>query len=431
MQTDTLRILCVSPVFPPVADPESFCGGKMVLALQKAGVDVVVLRNPVSMTPQTDPSPCWKALADTSFEINLRRTWNKPWALLLGGRYRSLIKGRPIRAYVQQALRLHRQKPFHLVYSRSLPMMAQIYGYWCARALGVPWVPNVNDPWDLHLCPDVNLKPPSWVHGVISKYWLHKGLASANLVTYPSARLRDFHVRLSGVEHRSAVVPHVGWSSDASPQRPPYLHLVHTGRLTDCVSNRGSSSLLLGLHQFLSCHPEARGGVHMTLVGPVDPASKESVVGLHLQDAVTWKGRVSYEESLHCIREASVCILVEGRLQEGIYLPSKVADYAVAGKPILALSPATGVIADMLPCQGLVRVDPQDVAAIAEGIGHFYRLHRSGRLPSEGLPAEFMSQFSPAEVADTFLRAVHEAIPALPFVPAARADRGRTVESAA
>jgi len=310
-------------------------------------------------------------------------------------------------------------------------MQAQIIGSWCARILGVPWVANVNDPWDLHMCPEVGLKPPSWLRGVVAKYWLRKGLASATLVTYPSARLRDFHVRLSGVQHNSAIVRHVGWAAGTVPEPQSCLHLVHTGRLTNSVSNRGCSALLSGLHQFLSCHPEARGDVRMTLVGPEDPASKEAVIGLHLQDAVTWKGQVSYEESLRCIREASVCILVEGRLKEGIYLPSKVADYAAAGKPILALSPATGVIADMRPCRGLVRVDPQDVPAIGEGIGHFYRLHKSGRLPSEGLPGEFTSQFTPAGVADTFLRAVHDAIPALPDIRDIYAPQGHTIENAA
>ncbi len=168
----------------------------------------------------------------------------------------------------------------------------------------------------------------------------------------------------------------------------------------------------------------------MTLVGPNDAKSAELVVGLHLQDAVRWKGPVSYEESLGCINDASVCILVEGRSKEGIYLPSKVADYAAAGKVILALSPAVGVIADMLPCRGLVRVDPHDVPAIGEAIGHFYQLYKSGGLQSERLTDEFISQFTPARVADTFLHAVHDAIPALPYTRDSYAGRDRTIESA-
>ena len=169
----------------------------------------------------------------------------------------------------------------------------------------------------------------------------------------------------------------------------------------------------------------------MTLVGPEDPASQESVVGLHLQDTVTWKGRVSYEESLRCISEASVCILAEGSLKEGIYLPSKVADYAVAGNAILALSPTPGVVADMLPCRGLVRVNPHDVPAIGDAIGHFYQLYKSGGLQRERLTDEFINQFTPARVADTFLRAVRGVIPALPDGQNAYADQGRTMESAA
>jgi hypothetical protein len=199
MHAGALRILCISPFFPPLVNPEAFCGGKMVLALQEAGVDVVVLRDRPLLTSRIDPSSCWKPLTDPNYQVDILPTWNKPWALLLGGRYLSLKMGRPVRAYVHRALRLHREKPFHLVYSRSLPMYAHIIGYWCSRALRLPWVASVNDPWDLHMFPDVAQDPPSWTGGVVSKYWLQKGLASAILVTYPSARCRIRHVRLSGV----------------------------------------------------------------------------------------------------------------------------------------------------------------------------------------------------------------------------------------
>ncbi len=444
MHADPLRILCISPVFPPVANPEAFCGGKMVLALQEAGVEVVALRDRPSFASPIDPSPCWNRLARPDGEIDGSPTWNKPWAGFLGGRYASVRNGRLIRAYIQRALRLHREKPFHLVYSRSLPMYAHIIGYWCSRALGLPWAASVNDPWDLHMFPEVAPKPPPWLHGVVAGYWLRKGLASASLVTYPSARLRDFHLRLSGVPHSSAIVPHVGWThGNSQPSQPgpgsPMqhsalggpLHLVHAGRLTDTLSNRGCSCLLQGFHQFLACHPEARADVRMTLVGPSDAASRDLTVGLHLQDRITWTGQVSYEESLRYIREAAVCILVEGSLQEGIYLPSKVADYAVAGKAILALSPAVGVVADMLPCPGLVRVDPHDVPGIGAAIGHFYRLHKNGELQRERPPAEFIAQFTPARVVDTFLRALHDVIPALPHVQNTHVGQGATMESAA
>jgi glycosyltransferase involved in cell wall biosynthesis len=431
MPAGPLRILCISPLFPPLANSEAFCGGKMVLALQKAGVDVVVLRDRPSVTSRLDPSSCWNSLADPNCQIDDSATWNKLWAFLLGGRYLSVNRGRLIRAYLRRALRSHREKPFDLVYSRSLPMYAHIIGYWCSKALGVPWVANMNDPWDVHMAPDAALNPPSWAHGVVSKYWLHKTLASASLTTYPSARLRDFHTRLSRRKHENAIIRHVGWTRRTPRKPPPCFHLVHAGKLMEVLSNRESSSLLRGFQHFLGRHPEARADARMILVGPDDPGSKALVVGLGLQDVVLWKGHVSYEESLRCIDDASVCGLVEGNIQEGIYLPSKVADYAAAGKAILALSPSVGVIADMLPCPGLVRVDPQDVPAIGEAIGHFYRLHKNGRLESECPIDEFISQFTPARVVDTFLRAVHDAIPALRRMRDSCAGQGPTEESAA
>jgi hypothetical protein len=100
-------------------------------------------------------------------------------------------------------------------------------------------------------------------------------------------------------------------------------------------------------------------------------------------------------------------------MREGIYLASKVTDYAAAGRPILALSPARGVIADMLPCRGIVRVDLDKVDAIAQAIGHFHQLYKAGKIQDERLTDEFVSQFKPAQVAARFFHCVSDAIPEL------------------
>ena len=55
---------------------------------------------------------------------------------------------------VRQAIRLHQDSAFDVVYSRSPPMFGHIAGYWCAKELNLPWIANLNDPfWDFHQIP--------------------------------------------------------------------------------------------------------------------------------------------------------------------------------------------------------------------------------------------------------------------------------------
>jgi len=258
MQTGTLRILCISPHFPPMADPEGFCGAKMIMALAELGCDVTVLRMDLSLQPQkaVDESPLWRAAVETSLGVRPRQGVTRARSILSALRYQTESHSRWVDAVVREALSQHRAKPFDLVYSRSLPMVAHIAGYWCAKALHRPWVAGVNDPWDAHLFPGADPRCCSRIHAAMSRYWLRTTVTSATLVAYPSDRLRDFHVRLAGRPHRSVIVPHIGYACDSVPQSEPFFHLLHAG-LIGRAHRRSATGLLKGLKQFLLRTPGA------------------------------------------------------------------------------------------------------------------------------------------------------------------------------
>ena len=83
-------------------------------------------------------------------------------ALAAALRYQTIASARWVAAAVEAAERLHRVRPFDLVYSRSLPKEAHICGYWTARRLRLPWLANLNDPWDFHVTvPEVRRTAPA------------------------------------------------------------------------------------------------------------------------------------------------------------------------------------------------------------------------------------------------------------------------------
>jgi hypothetical protein len=53
-------------------------------------------------------------------------------------------------------------------------------------------------------------------------------------------------------------------------------------------------------------------------------------------------------ETLNMLAASDANVIVEAPCSEGIFLPTKVADYAYAGRPMLAASPIPGTLHDIL-----------------------------------------------------------------------------------
>ncbi len=382
------RVLCLSPFFAPLANAEAFCGSKVALHLLEAGVDLTVLDVDYTGHPKfsVDPSTLWKPLERITTSIPPHGGRPKFFSIPLGIRYGTPEWSRWIRAAVATARRLHRERPFDLIYSRSLPNVAHIAAYWVARAIGRPWVANFNDPWDLegaHLLPQDRENRKRTLALRISESWMRRVMRTANILTFPCARLRDYHLRLARPRGECVVVPHIGFHTRGEKSSGQF-HLVHAGNLEAGESSRRNTTtgLLKAFRSFLDRCPEAHKSSRLLLVGPEDRATLALAQELGLSPHVSCTGRLSYFESLQRIASATVCLLVEGNMSEGIYLPSKFADYIQSRKPVIALSPSVGTIEDLSPRTGVTRVNVDDPQGIESAIARHYDAFAAGQLAS-------------------------------------------------
>lgn len=400
----SLNLLMVSPEFVPVADAEAFCGGKMALALMKCGVSLTVVSRKNYPWPRADASPLWQPLASCTIALEAPKSRAPLHSIMFAARYRTVYYARWVRSVVAAARACHSQKPYDLVYSRSLPMFGHVAGYWCARELGLRWIVNVNDPWDFPFFPG-NKNENSLLQSRWSLYWLRKTIREADLVTYPSRRLHRFHEMLSGVAHAAEVIPHAGLSVKA-PGSSLGFTLVHAGKMGgNELTGRNTHPLLRGLKGFLNGCPQARAETRLVFVGPEDAGTQRQIQELGLAGCVTSTGILPYQESLKLIAGASVCVLIEADEREGIFLPSKLVDYLSAGKPVLALSPPVGVVNDMVPAGGILRVDPPDDVGVKNALTMLYGVYRSRTLARMAPPDTEACRFAPQVVARQFLAA--------------------------
>src|SRR5690349_17373604 len=89
---------------------------------------------------------------------------------------------------------------------------------------------------------------------------------------------------------------------------------------------------------------------------------------------------VSHGDSLAAMAAANALVLVDAPAERNVFLPSKFADYLMADKPIIGLTPTVGASADALRETGHRVIDPTDATGIANVIEEILREHLAGTL---------------------------------------------------
>src|SRR3989442_3061102 len=103
-----MKVLVISPSFPPLAESEAFCGGKLVQGLIDAGVEASVIHCTNVSTPRRfDTSKLWNSLAAVS--VDVRNPQRRPLGsrLRLALRYQTTVWAGWTAAVVSKAYELH------------------------------------------------------------------------------------------------------------------------------------------------------------------------------------------------------------------------------------------------------------------------------------------------------------------------------------
>jgi glycosyltransferase involved in cell wall biosynthesis len=201
---------------------------------------------------------------------------------------------------------------------------------------------------------------------------------------------------------RTAVVPHVGLGrrvSERPQNRTRCFTICHAGNLS---SERDPDVFFDGVARFVAhAKPEHRISIDLIGANPESLFQKARNRGVE-QFLRLLPGR-PYAETLREICTADVVILIEAPCAEGIFLPSKLVDYAQAGRPILAISPRAGTVRDLLDETGAgIAVDCLSPVEVAQGIGNMYHSFKAGTLGTEFPTERLWNRFAPEAVAELY-----------------------------
>jgi hypothetical protein len=255
-----------------------------------------------------------------------------------------------------------------ILYSTGGPWSAHVAAARIARATGLPWIAELQDP---------------LVHGD----WLRSGAAlrvseaveamifrEASAVVFLTEAARDAAEARTGVRGKGATI-YPG--AEPFPGPPPAVEKGAHCRFAHFGSLGGSRNLevfLEALGMLFRERPALAGVVRLDVYGGVDRLSSRLVEEFPWAEAVSIRGRVPRAESLAAMRRADVLLLVQNTEEfSSETIPSKTYEYFQSGRPVLGLVHRNPELSAMLEAGGHVAADASDPAAVKAALSVLLR----------------------------------------------------------
>lgn len=403
-----MRILMIATGYPPYLFSENLCNGKLALALIENGIQVDTIS-------RVDEGPSygaewvvpWDALKPTAHIIEyesgckLRQISDVLYSgAKMNGNY--IYGVRWARRAYEKALYFIKNNHYDAVYTRSPNDIAHLVGYTLKKKTGCHWIANWNDPAD-------PIWPGQYKHNYSSSEQKKKInytstlLSAADINTFPSDSLRQHFIEWFPFlrNHKTAVLPHIGLIESAWPKGEPrtnddILRFLHSGNLS---AERNPDTTFQALHKLID---NGFDKFEFHIMGHVNDYTKQLIEKYQLKNHVKFIGSYSYMDALAKMQAYDVLVLLEAKLDKGIFFASKFTDYLQTGLPILAISPQQGFAVDTLKGQtGEYLADNTDVDSIYATLTTVTNNWRNGILP-QTVSKNLYKEVSPEFVVDKF-----------------------------
>jgi hypothetical protein len=409
------HILLISPMFIPVETAEAIVNAKLVMEFLRAGwsVDVLTRLNPVRAGDQygVEWNQPWLTLRDHVFQIEsgleplvnaTRNLFDRKLPRAVAT-VRRLAELRWARRAAKWALRRHREHPYDVVLSRSLPEVAHLAAMWFVRKSGVPWIANWNDP-TAAKTPRPYAGGPDAPLSKVGSRLLSAVAREASWHTFPSEPLRKYVIGYMPVDiaSRSSVIPHIGVRLVDQPprERGEAMVICHNG---DLRMPRDPDSFYAGVAKFVRQSPQPPR-IQILISGKADDPARASAARHGVESFIKLIGPRPYAQSQEVLLDADVAVVIEAPCEQPIFLPSKLIDYATLDRPTLAVTPADSAVAQLITRYGGGAVAPcGDADAVGDALRSMYSSWQAGNLARDFDTSRLYELFKPQTILQTYL----------------------------
>lgn len=382
-------LVAVSWTMPPIVLPRSIQIARAMKALGRLGWQTEVISTPIAASGGANIDDAFARLyQDTylqtyveyreqveasSYWRRLRRKFSPP---------EHIDEANWIERAAAAVVRRRDQRRCDVLVTFAQPWIDHMVGLEVRRRRrGIPWVAHFSDPWtdspyyDQSI-PEIASKMEVW------RDQERRIISGADVVIFVTSQTADLVMRKYPEEWRQKVriVPH-GFDRDAvagpaSGATSQALRIVYTGNIY--AGTRHPLNLFEALAEINQTQSLA-GRVQLDFFGYCPPDVVERAKALGLEPIMAFHGTIGYIDSLRRLAEGDLLLLIDAPSDVSVFLPSKIVDYLMLGKPILALTPSNGASKDVLSPLGHIVVAPDDRPAMVEALTRALAAHAAGR----------------------------------------------------
>jgi hypothetical protein len=383
------NLLFVSIAFPPKNDPECLQTARYFKYLSDDPdfqIDVITSKSPTLFMPDDEGLKKHNVAYRQKIQIPIFETKLTNFGLRKIGCEAMMLPDSRMTFHWQwkQAASQLRHKP-DIIYSRSNPMSSAFMAKKLKTHFGCEWVMHLSDPWALS-----PLHKPSR-----ENYKEHetKLLAEAAAVTFTSnGTLNLYKNNYPYFESKFHLLPNVYDGDDALPvftSSEPKLTIVYTGGLT---GERSAFFLENVLKELDELDSKAKEDLQIIFAGELDRAN----TGFFKRPKayVNHVGRIPYSQVQQLYKKAHILMVVDNPTtpEDAIFFPSKILDYFLTQKKILAITPTGSTTRDVLNDYNHAAFEHREskkiTAFIVEALQH-WRAGNAGYFFATGIPTKF------------------------------------------
>ncbi len=377
------NILFIASGFPPYEFSENIANGKLVLALLNSGHSVqVISKIDEGQTYNSEWREPWLQLKPLTLTITypVGGSWQRSCEIIKNTiRFGYPIEGIRWAGFTyKKAKELIQEGNIDIILTRSPSDIAHLVGLRLKKKLKVKWIANWNDP-STGTWPDPYERYLTTWKRIISKKYTQEILKFADTITFPSEMLAaNFKAHFRIEDSRTAIIPHIMLNDQVSYEGvlpANGLHIVHSGNMS---IERDPTNLFMALKRL---NDQSDEKVYLDIMGVISKQASDLIEDLNLNKFIRAIEPMPYYRAMKKMAEYDVLLILEAKLTIGIFLPSKISDYAQLNKPILAISPQNGEVKRLLEKYGGgVASDNSSVADIADKILFIKKMKTENRL---------------------------------------------------
>ena len=369
------RILFISIAFPPKADPECIQTARYFYYLSKVDgldIDVVTSRNPTLFMPVDPTLQKYGNVRGQLVEVPIYESRYVNFGLkkLLPGLVDLPDTKMTFHWQSGRVVKQIKEVP-DLIYSRSNPLSSTIMALKLSKKYNKPWIMHLSDPWT------ENALTPHADKAVLYHTQREKEcFQQATVISFTSEKTAElYRNKYEEWAHKMTVFPNVYDPETAVDTLPStsssrMVRIVYTGGL---ANTRTAEVVLESLHLMVRRTPALHRRFEVLFAGELDYKNRQL---FHRFSAPFIKhvGTLSSAEASILQRSAHLLLVIDSKVTEpkkAVFFPSKLLDYAILQRPILAITTPQSVTEEFVLDHGGVVFSHEQVDALANWLQNY------------------------------------------------------------